>query len=143
MQRSRMDQEDTVSHGFYLLEKVRGDEKSFSPTQFADQFPELANLIGIQSSRWFIHDENGRIVQDGLCQSDPLALPFGQLPNRSFENLTKLTPFDHFGDASRKARPLEAACPTQELQQLERRHVRIERAVLWKIADPRPCLCPL
>ena len=59
----------------------------------ADELARLDDLLGVEARGRLIEDEHVRVVDDGLCQPDPLAIPLRQLRAVAVGDVV-----DRFGD---------------------------------------------
>ena len=60
-------------------EDMGGQQDDFSLSEFCNERADFFDLIGIKTTCGFIQDEDGRIVNEGLCQSNSLLVSFGEL----------------------------------------------------------------
>ena len=60
---------------------MRGKQNRVVTTQILDKFPHLPNLIGIQTDRWLIENEELRFMDHRVGQTEPLAEALRQRRN--------------------------------------------------------------
>src|SRR5204862_1081150 len=66
---------DTVGHALYLAQDVGGDEDRSLSRQGSDVPPHFDDLARVEAVRGLIEDQEGRIPQQGLGDSDALTVP--------------------------------------------------------------------
>jgi hypothetical protein len=74
-----VDDEHPVAGHLDLGQDVAGDEDGHPPAQAGDQVAHDQDLVGVEADRRLVHDDDGRLGQDGLGDPDALAEPLGEL----------------------------------------------------------------
>ncbi len=92
-------------------EHVRGEDHRAVPAERADQAPNLDALVGVETLRRLVEDEQIRSVQDRLRQPDALAESLRELADR---------PVVHALDPRARDRRVERLAPgeSRELAQV-------------------------
>jgi hypothetical protein len=103
--------------------------------ELADGLADLAGLVGVQAAGGFVHDQDVGLVQQHLRHAGALAVAFGELLDRLFDDRFQGAAGHHGVDALLQVGAGEAAGASEEFQQAERRHVGVERAVFGQIAE--------
>ncbi len=129
------DDDDLVADLLHLGEDVAGEDDRVLFAELADQVADLNDLLGVQTHRRLVQDDDGREPQNGLGQAHPLAVALGQVVNEAA--LHAVQP-GHVDDALDLGGPLvlgDVFQPGAEVQVLRHRHVHIHRRLLRQVAD--------
>ena len=129
-----VDQQHAVGGRLGLVEDMRRDEQRLRRAQALDVVAKLADLVGIESGRRLVHDQDVGIVQQRLGQAHALLEPLRQPADRLLDHQPQRTQLDDGVDAALEGLP-ELARLAEEGEQLERRHVGIQRAVLRQVSQ--------
>jgi len=71
-----VDNDDTFAGLFDFRQDVGAQNNGVVAGEALDQVARLVDLLGIESGGRLVQNEHFGIVNDGLCQADPLAVPF-------------------------------------------------------------------
>src|SRR5690242_14221549 len=76
---SAVDDQDAVAGSLDFRKDVRAEDHRFFFSKLAYEFAYLDDLVRVQASRGFIEDEDFRVVDHGLRETDALPVSFGEL----------------------------------------------------------------
>ena len=130
-----MDDQHPARYGFNFLEKMRGKQNRLLPTDLLQGRADFANLVRIQSAGGFIQNQNLRLVQHRLRQTDALPVAARELGNPLTGYLLQAAQLDDRRNALAPAREAHPAGLAEKLQQVIRGHVQIQRPILGQVAD--------
>ena len=131
-----MDQQDAVGDRLDLLQDVGRDEEGLGAAQPLHVLAELLDLVGVEARRGLVHDQHLRVVQQGLGQPHPLLVALRELADGLLEHEVEGADLDDRLDAVPERPRGHLAGLAEEAEQLERRHVGVERPVLGQVAEP-------
>lgn len=94
-----VDDDDVVADFFDFGEDVCGEEDGFGLAEVFDEAAHAGDLGGVESFGGFIEDEDGWIVEEGLCETGALFVAFGELADRAFDDLLEAAEVDELVDA--------------------------------------------
>ena len=86
------------ARGFDFREIVRGEHDRALLADLLQVVEKLGLLVGVEIARGLVENENGRVVNEGLRETDPLPIAVRELSYFSTENLREAA---HFDDALR------------------------------------------
>src|SRR3979409_992148 len=78
---SLVDDDDLLAGLADLGKDVRAEYDRVVAGKALDQIPGFVDLFGIEARGRFVEYQHIRVVDDSLCQADPLAVALGKLPN--------------------------------------------------------------
>src|SRR5207253_6691815 len=90
---TRADDDDATTDRLDLRQNVRGEQDRVLFAEFPDQAQRFTDLERIKAGRRLIQDQDGRIVNQGICQADALTIAFRQRaeePAADFPNPTTI-----------------------------------------------------
>jgi hypothetical protein len=73
------DDDDALAGLLDFGEDVGAENDGVVAGEMLQQFADLDDLLGVETGSGFVEDEDIGIVDDGLGQSDALAVAFGEL----------------------------------------------------------------
>ena len=76
-----MNDENPGTHPLHFLQDVGAQQNGFIGREAPNQLPNSDQLIGIQAGSWFVQNQNLGVVNQGLGQTNALAITLGQLNN--------------------------------------------------------------
>ncbi len=71
----------------------------WSPARLRIRSRVSYDLLGVEPGGGFVENQNVRVVNDGLRQSDALPVAFGQFADEFCAHVGDGAAFGHFGDA--------------------------------------------
>src|SRR5208337_4417371 len=129
-----MDEKDPVGHRLDLLENVGRNQNCLGLAQVPDQRPNPANLVRIEAAGGLVHDQDLGVMKQRLGHRDPLPIALRKFADRLVGHGIQCTLADDGIDTTVQLGPPEAAGFAEKLEQAQRRHVGVERAVLGQVA---------
>src|SRR5262245_53714320 len=96
---SLLDDDDPAADGGDLLQDVRTEDHHLGLRQFPDPVPNLDDLVRVEAAGRLIHDQDRRIVEQGLGQPHALAVPLGEVPDVLHPHAVDAGELDHLLDA--------------------------------------------
>ena len=109
-------------------------------TQALDELTRIRDLFGIEADRRFVQDEDWRVVDQGLGNSDALAIAFRDPANLHVAHVVDVGQLHHLVDARAAIPARNPAEMRHKKQVILHAHLRIQRDGLGKIADTATCL---
>jgi len=108
---------NAVTHGLHFGQNVRGQDDAVVALELADQAADLADLVRIEADGGLIEDDYIRAMDDGLGDTDPLLIAFGQRGDHAPPHIDQATALlcTHDGLGELPVRnPMQACCETEE-----------------------------
>lgn len=84
-----MQDDNSVAHRLHLGQDVGGEQHRPGLGKVADQLPDLDNLRRVQPDRRLVQNQNFRVADQRLRQTNPLLISFGEVADH---------PLGHVGD---------------------------------------------
>ena len=75
---STVDDDDLITQLGDLAEDVGGDEDGVLLSEAGDEFADGADLVRVEAVSGLVEDEEGRLVDEGVGDADPLAVALGE-----------------------------------------------------------------
>jgi hypothetical protein len=123
---------------FHLGQVVSGKEDRPVLADLLDVLQNLGFFVGIEVTGRLVEDQDRRVVDQGLAQTDALPIAVGQGPDVLAERLRQTADFDHLLEAALEGALLQAADLRGESQVVDHRHVGVERRPLRQVPDGLP-----
>ena len=76
--RALVQDDDVRADGLDLLEDMGREDDRLALAQGADELADLDDLVGVETRRGLVEDEDGRVVEDGLGEPEALPVALGQ-----------------------------------------------------------------
>ena len=115
---------------------VRAEDDGMFAGQLAQQLANLDNLFGIEPGCGLVEDQDVRVVDDRLRQSDALPVAFGELSNQLVPDISHGAAANHFIDPPPDIRRGDALQPADEVEVLRNLHLGIDWRRFREVADP-------
>ncbi len=94
-----VDHHHTRTHHFDFGQNVRRNQNGAPMREVFDELPHLPDLVGIEADGRFVEDEQIRVMNQGVSESDPLFLAFGEGADQGAFFFLQVTHFEHISDA--------------------------------------------
>lgn len=130
-----IDDDDAVASHLHFRQDVGGNEDGVGLAEVADEFADLADLVGIEAIGGLVENEQLGIVDEGIRQADALAEAFGEGFDHFAADVAKAAGIDHVGHAAAAIIVVEALELGAEFQVFAHPHLVIERHVFGHVAD--------
>ena len=89
----------------------------------------------VEADGRLVHDDDGRLGEDGLGDADPLAVAFGELADDLVANALEVAELEHLINARAEHAALDLLQPPAEIEVFRHPHVLGQRIVLGHVAD--------
>lgn len=129
-----VDDDDPIRDHFDFREYVGGNHNRVIQREALDQLADLADLHGIEAVRGLVEDEELGLVDEGIGQTDPLAVTFGKGFDHFPANAVEPAGVDDVGDLAAGVAALEPFELGAERKVFLDPHIFIERDVFGHIA---------
>ena len=83
-----VDDDDLLAEEAHLREDVAGEQDRALPLETADQVSDLGHLLGVETDRRLVEDQDLGISEERLCEADALAVALGELSHQTARHLT-------------------------------------------------------
>ncbi len=94
-----VDDDDAVADGFDFFEDVGGEDDGFVCGHGLYQLSHFVLLVGVEAVGGLVEDEHLGVVDDGLGDTDALAVAFGEIFDGSVFNGVEVAFYDDVGEA--------------------------------------------
>ena len=134
---ARLEDEDLLTELGHLAEDVRReDDRVLSRAgQIADERTHLDDLHGVEPHGRLVEDEHGRRSENGLRQSDALAVTLGEVANQALLNICDARGQKRPIDLMAHLPPVDAFDARAKGQVIAHRHVQINGRLFGQVTD--------
>src|SRR5204862_5917098 len=94
-----VDDDDAAAHHGDLGEDVRRQDHRVLPRERLDEGTDLGDLLRVEADGGLVEDQDVRVADDGLRETDTLAIAFRELPDEPVLHLADEALVHHVGDA--------------------------------------------
>src|SRR5690606_34504890 len=130
-----LDDEDASADRRDLLEDVRAQEDELLSPKVSNELADLDDLMRIETARRLVHDDDGRVVDEGLGETDALLVSLREKSDVLLEHAANADEIDDAVDRGAHLRLRDLARARHEPQVVPHLHVGIERRRLGEITD--------
>ena len=131
--------DDLVANHFHFTEDVGGKDDRMFLGKFFDEFPDLADLVGVQSVSWFVENQKIGTAEQRIRKADALAISLGEgsdhFPVHVFQSAT----FQGLGDGVPDFLGRDALQPSPVFQIFGDALVIVKRDVFREIPQVFSC----
>src|SRR5437899_3152448 len=117
----------------------REDDRALA-AEGPDEAPDLDDLSRIEADGGLVEDEDGRVVDKGLREADPLPVSFGEVAEQAIAHLSQATGVEDALERDCDVPPSQPLQLRDEAEIARHAHVVVEGRILGKIPDPTPHL---
>src|SRR5437899_2316704 len=117
----------------------REDDRALA-AEGPDEAPDLDDLSRIEADGGLVEDEDGRVVDKGLREADPLPVSFGEVAEQAIADLSQATGVEDALERDGDVPPSQPLQLRDEAEIARHAHVVVEGRILGKIPDPTPYL---
>ena len=130
-----VDDQDAVAGHFDLGEDMRGDDDGHAAAEAGDEIADDEDLMRIQADGGLVHDNDGRLGEDGFGDADALAVAFGKLADDFVPDPFQVAELENFVDARPEFAAGDLFEAAAKIEILRDAHVFRERIVFRHVAD--------
>lgn len=130
-----IDDDDLVASHLHFAENVGGEEDGMLFAEVLDEAANRANLVGVQSVRGLVKNQEVGFVNEGVGKSDPLPVSFGEGFNHFTPDIGQTANVENLAQTGPEAASAEAAEGSPKAKVFLDSHFRVKRDVLGHVAD--------
>ena len=130
-----VDDEHAVTRHLDLGQNVRGNDHRHATAQAGDEVAHDQNLMRIEADRRLVHDDHGRLGEDGFGDADALAVTFGKLADDFVADAFQVAEFEDFVDARAEFAAGDFFQAAAEIEVLADAHVFRQWVIFRHVAD--------
>jgi hypothetical protein len=112
-----------------------GDDDGHPAAQAGDEVAHDEDLVRVEADGRLVHDDDGRLGEDGLGDADALAVALGELADDLVADALQVAELEHLVDARAELAARDLLQPAAEVEVFAHAHVLGQRVVLRHVAD--------